>query len=113
MPSDTKNPFTAKTETVVVVYFQISAVQMRTRHIDAVLPQFLLPNFCSISFRGHSPAGTNGSHDAFVIAGGPVQVLLFEQALIVFDGMYIFLQEATFHSRVSVLNEYAEGPQPK
>lgn len=112
MPSDTKNPFTAKTETVVVVYFQISAVQMRTCHIDAVLPQFFA-EFLFYIIQGHSPTGTNGSHDAFVIAGGPVQMLLFEQALIVFDGMYVFFQEATFHSRVSVLNECAEGPQPK
>lgn len=64
---------------------------MRTRHIDAVLPQ-LFAEFLFYIIQGHSPAGTNGSHDAFVIAGGPVQVLLFEQALIVFDGMYIFLQ---------------------
>ncbi len=64
---------------------------MRTRHIDAVLPQFFA-EFLFYIIQGHSPTGTNGSHDAFVIAGGSVQVLLFEQALIVFDGMYVFLQ---------------------
>ncbi len=103
MPSDTKIPLRLRRETVVVVYFQIS----QSRCGRAKSKQYChssLPNFCSISIQGHSPTGTNGMHDAFVIAGGPSPIALFGQALIVFDGMYVFFQGSHIPFAGIVLN---------
>ena len=87
MPSDTKIPLRLRQRRLLSYISRFP----QSRCGRAISKQFFA-EFLFYIIQGHSPTGTNGSHDAFVIAGGPVQMLLFGQALIVFDGMYVFFQ---------------------
>lgn len=97
---------------VVVLQLQLAAPQIGGGHRVAIVGKRLAE--AGLECRQvDALAGTQGGHDAFVVAGRRAQFLLLVAPFFSPIAEIYFSREATFHSLLRVSNEWADGPQPR